>query len=224
MYRGQSGMWSWLLHRVTGVAILLFLLVHIVDITILGFGPTVYNNALTVFSYPFVRLVSLGLSQDLGGADLIGTVAAFQRRQQTYYDGSVYNLSYLQQVVGRRLLTPTGFDLPIARYAAQAPVANRQDNLSAELRLQSHAGGPLTWTAGFFLQRSRQRDDEAIVDPQFEVLTLALFGQPGAELYDGYDLLPGARSYAGRIAARDRQAAAFGEATWRMTPWWAQPL
>ena len=61
MYRGQSGMWSWLLHRVTGVAILLFLLVHIVDITILGFGPTVYNNALAVFALPFVRLVSLGL-------------------------------------------------------------------------------------------------------------------------------------------------------------------
>ncbi len=61
MYRGQSGMWSWLLHRVTGVAILLFLLVHIVDITILGFGPTVYNNALQVFATPFVRLVSLAL-------------------------------------------------------------------------------------------------------------------------------------------------------------------
>jgi succinate dehydrogenase / fumarate reductase cytochrome b subunit len=61
MYRGQSGMWAWLLHRVTGVAILLFLLVHIVDITILGFGPTVYNNALSVFALPFVRVVSLGL-------------------------------------------------------------------------------------------------------------------------------------------------------------------
>ena len=61
MYRGQSGMWAWLLHRVTGVAVLLFLLVHIVDITMLGFGPTVYNNALNVFSYPVVRVVSLGL-------------------------------------------------------------------------------------------------------------------------------------------------------------------
>ena len=61
MYRGQSGMWAWLLHRVTGVAVLLFLLVHIVDITMLGFGPTVYNNALNVFSYPIVRVVSLGL-------------------------------------------------------------------------------------------------------------------------------------------------------------------
>lgn len=61
MYRGQSGMWSWLLHRVTGVAILLFLLIHIVDITMLGFGREVYNNALTVFSTPGVRVISLAL-------------------------------------------------------------------------------------------------------------------------------------------------------------------
>jgi succinate dehydrogenase / fumarate reductase cytochrome b subunit len=59
MYRGQSGMWSWLIHRVTGVAILLFLLVHIVDITMLGFGPTIYNNALSVFALPAVRVISL---------------------------------------------------------------------------------------------------------------------------------------------------------------------
>jgi succinate dehydrogenase / fumarate reductase cytochrome b subunit len=61
MYRGQSGMWSWLFHRITGVAILLFLLIHIVDITMLGFGPTVYNNALTVFATPIVRFFSLAL-------------------------------------------------------------------------------------------------------------------------------------------------------------------
>jgi succinate dehydrogenase / fumarate reductase, cytochrome b subunit len=61
MYRGQSGMWSWLFHRVTGVGILLFLLVHIVDITMLGFGPTVYNDALNVFATPVVRVISLVL-------------------------------------------------------------------------------------------------------------------------------------------------------------------
>jgi succinate dehydrogenase / fumarate reductase, cytochrome b subunit len=61
MYRGQSGMWSWLFHRVTGVGILLFLLVHIVDITMLGFGPTVYNDALNVFATPVVRVISLAL-------------------------------------------------------------------------------------------------------------------------------------------------------------------
>ncbi|HEX9039381.1 MAG TPA: succinate dehydrogenase, cytochrome b556 subunit [Ktedonobacterales bacterium] len=61
MYRGQSGQWSWLIHRVTGLAILLFLLVHIVDITLLGFGPTVYNDAVAVFSTPLIRVVSVAL-------------------------------------------------------------------------------------------------------------------------------------------------------------------
>jgi succinate dehydrogenase / fumarate reductase cytochrome b subunit len=61
MYRGQSGQWSWLLHRVTGLGILLFLLVHIVDITLIGFGPTVYNDAIGIFSLWPIRLVSLAL-------------------------------------------------------------------------------------------------------------------------------------------------------------------
>jgi succinate dehydrogenase / fumarate reductase, cytochrome b subunit len=61
MYRGQSGQWSWLLHRVTGMGVLLFLLVHIVDITLLGFGPTIYNDAINVFSLWPIRLASLAL-------------------------------------------------------------------------------------------------------------------------------------------------------------------
>ena len=61
MYRGQSGQWSWLLHRITGLGVLLFLLVHIVDITLLGFGPNVYNDAVAVFSTPVIRVVSVAL-------------------------------------------------------------------------------------------------------------------------------------------------------------------
>ncbi len=61
MYRGQSGQWSWLLHRITGLGVLLFLLVHIVDITLLGFGPAVYNDAVAVFSTDAIRVVSVAL-------------------------------------------------------------------------------------------------------------------------------------------------------------------
>lgn len=61
MYRGQSGHWSWLLHRITGLGVLLFLLLHIVDITLIGFGPQVYNDSIKIFSTPLVRLVSLAL-------------------------------------------------------------------------------------------------------------------------------------------------------------------
>lgn len=61
MYRGQSGQWSWLLHRWTGIAVLLFLLIHIVDITLIGFGPTIYNDALNVFDTAPARIMSTGL-------------------------------------------------------------------------------------------------------------------------------------------------------------------
>jgi succinate dehydrogenase / fumarate reductase cytochrome b subunit len=61
MYRGQSGMWAWLLHRITGIGVLLFLIVHIVDISLLGFGPTVYNEGIALFGTPLVRLISLTL-------------------------------------------------------------------------------------------------------------------------------------------------------------------
>lgn len=61
MYRGQSGQWSWLLHRVTGLGVLLFLLIHIVDITLIGFGRTVYNESIAVFSTWPVRILSLAL-------------------------------------------------------------------------------------------------------------------------------------------------------------------
>lgn len=61
MYRVAPGMWSWLFHRVTGLGVLLFLLVHIVDITLIGFGPKVYNEGIQIFSLGIVRVVSLAL-------------------------------------------------------------------------------------------------------------------------------------------------------------------
>jgi len=65
MYRGQSGQWSWLLHRITGLGVLLFLLVHIVDITLIGFGPKIYNDAIAIFSTDVIRVISLALIASL---------------------------------------------------------------------------------------------------------------------------------------------------------------
>lgn len=61
MYKGQSGMWSWLLHRITGLGILLFLFIHIVDVSLLGFGPQVYNEGILLFDSVIVRFLSLSL-------------------------------------------------------------------------------------------------------------------------------------------------------------------
>ena len=61
MYKGQSGMWSWLLHRITGLGLLLFLFIHIVDVSMISFGPNVYNQSVALFDYWIVRLLSLSL-------------------------------------------------------------------------------------------------------------------------------------------------------------------
>jgi succinate dehydrogenase / fumarate reductase, cytochrome b subunit len=61
VYRGHEGQWSWLAHRVTGVAIILFLFAHVVDTAVVGWGPNAYNRVVSVYENPFVRLLELGL-------------------------------------------------------------------------------------------------------------------------------------------------------------------
>jgi succinate dehydrogenase / fumarate reductase cytochrome b subunit len=54
-------MWSWLFHRIAGLGILLFLLVHIVDIALLNFGPKVYNEGIALFGTAPIRIITLAL-------------------------------------------------------------------------------------------------------------------------------------------------------------------
>jgi succinate dehydrogenase / fumarate reductase cytochrome b subunit len=61
VYRGHEGQWSWLAHRVTGVAIILFLFAHVVDTAVVGWGPNAYNRVIAVYENPVVRVLELGL-------------------------------------------------------------------------------------------------------------------------------------------------------------------
>jgi succinate dehydrogenase / fumarate reductase cytochrome b subunit len=54
-------MWSWLLHRLTGLGLLVFLFIHIVDISVISFGPKVYNESVVLFDQIIVRFLSLFL-------------------------------------------------------------------------------------------------------------------------------------------------------------------
>lgn len=58
-YRGQIGQWAWLLHRVSGAAVALFLFVHILDTALVGFGPTAYNTVTSVYHNTFVRILEV---------------------------------------------------------------------------------------------------------------------------------------------------------------------
>jgi succinate dehydrogenase / fumarate reductase cytochrome b subunit len=61
LYKGREGQWSWIAHRVTGVAIILFLFAHVVDTALVGWGPEAYNRVVSVYRNPFIRLLELGL-------------------------------------------------------------------------------------------------------------------------------------------------------------------
>jgi succinate dehydrogenase / fumarate reductase cytochrome b subunit len=60
-YRGGPGHWSWVLHRLTGIGVFLFLLIHIVDISIIGWGPVWFNKLLFLYRNPVFRVGEVGL-------------------------------------------------------------------------------------------------------------------------------------------------------------------
>ena len=165
-------------------------------------------------------LPALKIEYDLPGAKLISNTAYFFRKQATFYDASLYNLSWIQQSTPDPLLTATGPSLPIAGYVAPGSIINKQNDFTQEIRLQStDPDARLSWSVGVFYGWNRQRNSEAIIDPQFDELNLAVFGQTGLDLY-GYGLLPGDRSYVGEYTSHDTQIAGFAEANWRFAPRW----
>ncbi len=61
LYKGSPGQWSWIAHRITGVAVILFLFAHVVDTAVIGWGPHAYDRVVSVYENWAVRILELGL-------------------------------------------------------------------------------------------------------------------------------------------------------------------
>jgi succinate dehydrogenase / fumarate reductase cytochrome b subunit len=62
LYRGQPvGQWSWVAHRITGVAIFFFLLVHVLDTALVRVSPEAYNAVMETYKNPVMGLGEAGL-------------------------------------------------------------------------------------------------------------------------------------------------------------------
>ena len=61
LYRGDPGMWSWVLHRITGAAIFFFLFVHVLDTALVRVSPQAYNEVIETYKTPIVGLMEVGL-------------------------------------------------------------------------------------------------------------------------------------------------------------------
>lgn len=54
VYNGDVGQYAWVLHRATGIGILFFLLIHILDIMLIGLGRDVYDHTVGFYSDWFI--------------------------------------------------------------------------------------------------------------------------------------------------------------------------
>lgn len=60
VYRGRSGQWAFVLHRVSGFLVFLFLLLHIVDVSLVK-SPRIYNEVHALYGNIALRLFEVGL-------------------------------------------------------------------------------------------------------------------------------------------------------------------
>jgi len=190
---------------------------------------------------------ALKVEGDLGAVRLISNTSYYHRKEETGYDGTLYNLGFYQAqgaapVIGLTsflpgvfpLLDGDGLHLPAGatNYRAPASVDNMQQNLTEEVRLQSNdSSSALTWTTGLFFSVNRQDYLEQIHDPLLNELTLAATGLPyqdffyyvnaaGANVPVLYDPHFPDDSYFLQTYSRDRQGAVFGEGTYAFTDQW----
>jgi succinate dehydrogenase / fumarate reductase, cytochrome b subunit len=61
LYRGREGQWSWVAHRITGVVIFFFLLVHVLDTSLVRVSPEAYDAVIESYKNPIMGLGELGL-------------------------------------------------------------------------------------------------------------------------------------------------------------------
>jgi succinate dehydrogenase / fumarate reductase cytochrome b subunit len=56
-YRGTEGMLAWAFHRISGIAIWAFILLHVLDIWLVGVNPGLYDEVLAIYASPIGRVL-----------------------------------------------------------------------------------------------------------------------------------------------------------------------
>lgn len=49
-YRGRTGTWAWLFHRLSGIGVWLFIILHVIDIFLVGADPRAYDELLHFYA------------------------------------------------------------------------------------------------------------------------------------------------------------------------------
>ncbi len=160
-------------------------------------------------------LPAIKLQWDLGKSVIISNTSYYHRREQTGYQGTVYDLAYYQslgwsgnpntggEACGPTSVAPTppcdwyplidgnGIHLPagFGNYSTPNVITNSQDSFVQELRWQSSDPSErLHWTAGVFWQLAKERSIEELIDPQIDNFFNYLYGVPATQIFTFTDV------------------------------------
>ena len=61
IYRGTAGQWMWVLHRISGFAVFVFLLIHIADTALIRVAPEAYNAVIGTYHTPIMATGEIGV-------------------------------------------------------------------------------------------------------------------------------------------------------------------
>lgn len=92
VYHGGPGQYAWVLHRASGIGVLFFLLVHIIDIALIGLGRAVYDASVEFYAQPAlipmeILLVGAVIYHSLNGLRVISvdfTEGGYRREKSSF--------------------------------------------------------------------------------------------------------------------------------------------
>lgn len=61
VYNGRSGQWAFVFHRISGFLVFMFLLLHIVDVSLANVSADLYNEVHELYGNVLLRLFECGL-------------------------------------------------------------------------------------------------------------------------------------------------------------------
>ncbi len=201
-------------------------------------GDPTARNAPDKFYLP-----ALKIEGDFDAFHVISNTSFFHRKEQTGYDGTLYNLGFYQGFnsntepdtgfvafnpgVQWPLVDGNGIHLPagLANYRSPSTIDNVQQNITQEVRLVSaDPSAKFIWTTGLFYTSNHQSYLEQIHDPMLNQFWEAIAGVPYTDVFTDLsgnpvpyvDGFPN-DSYFLNIHAHDTQLAWFGEGTYAIT-------
>lgn len=85
-YKGKEGHWSWVLHRISGLGLVLFLVLHIFGMSMSAFNPPMHEAMLEVYKTPLFSLGELALAFSLVFHAINGTRIAILELRPELWD------------------------------------------------------------------------------------------------------------------------------------------